>query len=181
MTMPAVARARGRSGRADGPAIVELAAQRVAVVETEGDPSTVGATAIPALYGAVYGLKFALKKKGRDFKVGALRARWPDAERAPKARWRGLWALPVPDEVETLAPKDPGVPLRLETWSYGSVAQVLHHGSYADEAPTIARLRAFVAEQGYEIAGPHEEEYLTRPDAKDPRTLIRYPVRRASV
>jgi hypothetical protein len=31
----------------------------------------------------------------------------------------------------------------------------------------------------YEIAGPHEEEYLTRPDAKVPKTIIRYAVRPA--
>lgn len=41
---------------------------------------------------------------------------------------------------------------------------------------TIERLQQFIAEGGYEIAGMHEEEYLTSPDAKVPRTIIGYPV-----
>jgi hypothetical protein len=65
----------------------------------------------------------------------------------------------------------------LEEWSYGDVAEVLHVGPYAEEPPTIQRLHEFIAGQGYEIAGPHEEEYLTRPNARLPKTIIRYPVR----
>ena len=38
----------------------------------------------------------------------------------------------------------------------------------------------FIAASGYEIAGPHEEEYLTQPDAKQMKTIIRYPVRPVS-
>ena len=45
---------------------------------------------------------------------------------------------------------------------------------------TIQRLRAFIAEHGHVIDGAHEEEYLTRPDAKVPRTIIRYRVRPVS-
>jgi len=31
---------------------------------------------------------------------------------------------------------------------------------------------------GYEIGGVHEEEYLTTPDAKVPKTIIRYAVKK---
>jgi hypothetical protein len=34
------------------------------------------------------------------------------------------------------------------------------------------------SDSGYEIAGPHEEEYLSRPDAKVVKTIIRYAVRK---
>jgi hypothetical protein len=47
-------------------------AQRVAVVETDGDPNEAGAAALSALYGSIYALKFAHKKQGGDFKVGTL-------------------------------------------------------------------------------------------------------------
>ena len=36
----------------------------------------------------------------------------------------------------------------------------------------------FVTGNGYEVAGPHEEEYQSRPDAKVIKTLIRYQVKR---
>jgi hypothetical protein len=48
----------------------------------------------------------------------------------------------------------------------------------ATESATIERLREFVAENGYEIVGCHEEEYLTRPTAKVPKTIVRYVVRK---
>lgn len=160
------------------PRIVTLPDRRMAVVHTTGDPNVVGEAEMKALYGALYGLKFALKKQGVAFAVEPLRARWPDAHLLPKDQWHGIWALPVPEgTVETdLVQKVPGVTVTLEDWPYGTVAEILHLGSYADEPPTIARLHAFIADEGYLIAGPHEEEYLTRPDAKHPKTIIRYQV-----
>ena len=58
--------------------------------------------------------------------------------------------------------------------------QILHIGTYAEEEPSIERLHAFIADQGCEIAGPHEEEYLSRPGANQPKTVIRYQVRARS-
>lgn len=55
--------------------------------------------------------------------------------------------------------------------------QIPHLEPYSEEPPTIARLHEFIAANGYQIAGDHEEEYLTRPTAKVPKTIIRYPVR----
>ncbi len=45
---------------------------------------------------------------------------------------------------------------------------------------TIESRHQFIEENGYEIAGVHEEEYLTSPDAKVIRTIIRYPVKKKS-
>jgi hypothetical protein len=160
------------------PEILILPRQRMAVVRTVGDPNVVGKDVLPALYGAVYTLKFAEKKRGRDFSVRPLRARWPDFADTPKDRWRGIWGIPVPDGTTELPQKSPAVRVALEDWEYGLVAQVLHRGPYSEEAPSVERLRRFIAEQGYEIAGAHEEEYLTRPGVKAQKTIIRYPVRR---
>ena len=60
------------------PALVEMPAQRMAAVRSVGDPNEVGAQVFPALFGAVYTLKFkVLKPRGVEFKVGPPRARWP--------------------------------------------------------------------------------------------------------
>ncbi|HOS43722.1 MAG TPA: GyrI-like domain-containing protein [Armatimonadota bacterium] len=159
------------------PHILVLPARKMAVVTTIGDPAVVGPEVMPALYGAVYTLKFARKKAGGGaFTVEPLRARWPDAHRKPKTAWTGIWALPIPDDVEALPQKVPGVDVRVETWTYGTVAQLLHLGPFSAEGPTVARLHAFIEAQGYVITGPHEEEYLTRPDAKAQKTIIRYQV-----
>src|SRR6476469_2301724 len=79
------------------PQIVEMPSQTMAVVYTKGDPNIVGKEALPALYGAVYTLKFSLKKRGLDFKVGSLRARWPSSLDVSKEEWVGIWGLPIPE------------------------------------------------------------------------------------
>lgn len=163
-----------------GPEIVELPSRTMAVVRTVGDPGELGETVFKALYGAVYGLKFALKKQDIQFKVEAPRARWFAGENwrdVPREAWEAAWAIPVPEGTVELAQKVPDRPVQIEVWDYGLVAQVLYTGEYADEGPAIDELHRFIAEQGYEIAGPHEEEYLSRPGAQA-KTIIRYQIRR---
>ena len=151
----------------------------MAVVRGKGTPQKVFAELMPALYGSVYTLKFDLKKKGLPtFKVSGLRARYPDAPSVPKEQWTHIIGLPVPEDTTSLPQKVAGIEVKLETWNYGTVAQIPHLGSYAQEEANIKRLHEFITDSGYEIAGAHEEEYVTRPDAKVPKTLIRYPVRK---
>ncbi len=111
-------------------------------------------------------------------KVGALFGRWPKPLDTPREEWFGIWGLPLPDDVTELPQKAPDVSVRVERWEYGTVAQVLHLGPYSEEGPTIERLRRFIEDSGYEIAGPHEEEYLTSPRAKVQKTMLRYQVRK---
>ena len=161
------------------PQILEMPPQKMAVVYGKGAPDKVFSDVLPALFGSVYTLKFDLKKKGLPtFKVSALRARYPDAHLLPVEQWTHIIGLPIPEETTSLPQKVPGVEVKLETWQYGTVAQILHLGSYDQEQPTIERLHKFIEENGYEIAGAHEEEYLTTPDAKVPKTIIRYPVKK---
>lgn len=160
------------------PEIVEMPPQKMAVVTSTGDPNVVGESVFPALYGSLFTLKFERKKLGLEpFKVSGLRARWPDAHLLPKDRWTAHWAIPVPDDVTRLPQKVPEAQVRLETWEYGTVAQILHIGPYSEEGPTIEVLRTFIAGLGYEIVGDHEEEYLTSPKARVMKTIIRYQVR----
>ena len=160
------------------PVIAEKPDETMAVVESKGDPNVVGASVFPALYGAVYTLKFQLKKSGKgDFKVSGLRARWPDAHLKPKSQWTGCWGLPIPEGTTELPKKVTTPKVKIEVWKYGTVAEILHIGPYSEEGPNIEKLHKFIEENGYEIAGVHEEEYLTRPTAKVVKTIIRYPIR----
>lgn len=144
--------------RADlAPHLNELPPQRVAVMESRGDPAKVAPELVPRLYAAVRA-------------PAPLRARWPNAHLAPKDEWIGLWALPVADDVTEVAGA------QIEEWEYGQVAEIVHEGPYETEQESIAKLQAFVAEQGLELVGPHEEEYLTPPGVDPQRTLIRYRV-----
>ena len=161
------------------PQILEMPAQKMAVVTGKGTPDKVFSELMPALYGSVYTLKFDLKKKGLPtFKVSGLRARYPDAHLVPKEEWTHIIGLPIPEDTTSLPQKIPGIEVKAENWGYSTVAQILHLGTYDQEGPTIERLHKFIEENGYEIAGVHEEEYLTSPDAKVPKTIIRYAVKK---
>ena len=167
-----------KSSRTD-PQIIEMPPQKMAVVTAKGAPDKVFAEVFPALYGSMYTLKFGLKKAGlTTFKVSPPRARYPDGLLVPMGQWTIITGIPVPDDTTTLPQKVSGTEVNLETWEYGTVAQILHLGTYDQEQPTVERLHKFIEENGYEIAGAHEEEYLTTPDAKIIKTIIRYPVRK---
>jgi len=161
------------------PQILEMPQQKMAVVYGKGTPKKVFADLMPALYGSVYTLKFDLKKKGLPtFKVSGLRARYPNAYLVPKEEWIMIIGLPIPEDTSSLLQKVPNIEVKIEDWDYGTVGQVLHLGTYDQEYATFERLHQFIEENGYEIAGVHEEEYLTSPDAKVVKTLIRYPVKK---
>ena len=110
---------------ATDPVILEMPAQKMAALRGVGAPDKVFADLMPALYGSVYTLKFARKKAGLpDFKVGACRARYPDAHLKPKDKWTIIMGLPIPEDVASLPQKVPGIEVRIETWQYGTVGQV---------------------------------------------------------
>ena len=144
------------------PRVVDRPPERMAVFETVGAPELVGGRAAGNLYGALAHL---------GLRTGSLRARWPNAHLAPKEQWIGLWALPVPDHTPDL-----GCGIELQTWYGHPVAELLHIGPYGTEGETIDRLREFVSDCGYVIAGPHEEEYVTMPGEEPQRTIIRYDI-----
>jgi len=157
------------------PKILEMPPQKMAVVRGKGSPDKVFPELMPALYGSVFTLKFDLKKKGLPtFKVSGLSARYP----VPMEEWTHIMALPIPEDTVSLPQKVPGIEVKIETWPYGTVAQILHLGPYNQEGPTVERLHRFIEDSGYKIAGDHEEEYLTSPDAKVVKTIIRYVVKK---
>lgn len=154
------------------PRIVTKPNQRMLVVESRGDPAEAAGPAFAKLFSSFF--------KIPGVRMAPPRARWLNAPTDPRDAWVGLYALPLPDTVAELPAGMEGV--RIETWEYGEVAEILHIGPYAEEEPTIERLFQFILTQGYAIAGPHEEEYLRAPGMGDIppeeyQTIIRYQVR----
>jgi hypothetical protein len=113
---------------------------------------------------------------------------------APKSAWDWTMMIRQPEEVDegllqeavrsaTAKKPLPAARLaRLERFDEGLAAQVMHIGPYADEAPTIERLHAFILEHGYTRVGKHHEIYLGDPRRAAPeklKTIIRQPVRGA--
>ena len=167
--------------RAFVPEMTRLPKRRVLTVTTIGDPNKVAQRHINALFGTAYETRFKVyRPKGRDMTIGRLACRWTNALKAPPAKWEARWGIEVPAFVHArdLLQKDPKVRVKVETWEYGPVAQILYKGPYADEWPSIEKLHQFLRDKGCRIVGAHEEEYLTRPDVKVPKTIIRYRVKK---
>jgi nitrogen fixation-related uncharacterized protein len=156
---------------------------KVLQVEAKGEPGVVGGHA----FGLLFKTYFQLKGVPKGPKQPAPRARWPLSLDTPKGEWVGRYAIPVPDNVDSLPSQDEGASgLRVEltTWEYGDVAEILHVGPYDREEPTVARLTQFIKDCRYEIVGDHEEEYLKGPgmfgkgNPQKYLTIIRYRVKK---
>jgi hypothetical protein len=105
-----------------------------------------------------------------------------DLEQPAGWHWRLL--VPAPERVAAAAVGAAAARFRaavhLRRARATLVAQLLHRGPYAAEAPSIMALDAFVHEQGRVPVGPHTEVYLDDPRSTPPerlRTLLRMPVR----
>ncbi len=194
-----------RAGELAGkPGIVrflEVAPVRAVLVDGEGQPGadTFGAR-MPGLYTTAYSLRFTLKRRGVERRVGMLEGLYWTADRATdldvilgpdRGTWRWTLFIALPDEAtdeelaEALAmgrakvAPEIAANLRIEAFAEGSVAQVLHLGPYADERPTIERLHAAIAAAGLRPRGRHHELYLGDPGRSAPaklKTLVRQAV-----
>lgn len=183
------------------PRLVVVPAMRFLALDGHGDPNTTPAyaSAVQALFAVSYVTKFAIRKAGgEDFKVGPLEGLWWAEDLASfdvgdKSDWDWTMMIRQPDSVTTelaaqcaeevaarkVLPTARSV--RLETFEEGPAAQVLHVGPYATEGPTIARLHAFLHDQGLDFDGhvhKHHEIYLGDPRRSAPdklRTIVRQP------
>jgi hypothetical protein len=69
--------------------------------------------------------------------------------------------------------------LRVERWTEGPSAQIMHIGPYSTEAAGVVALHAAIAEHGLRPRGRHHEIYLGDPRTSAPdrlRTILRQPV-----
>ncbi|MDR2256654.1 MAG: GyrI-like domain-containing protein [Arthrobacter sp.] len=180
---------------------VTVPAARYLSVDGHGDPNTSAAyaDALELLYTGAYSVRAELKRRtGAAWVVGPLEGLWtaPDPgafARREKDSWDWTMLLPLPAEVaardleEGLAAasaKKPGLvwdALRVIELDEGRCLQILHVGSYDDEAPTLERLHhELMPGVGLTFNGPHHEVYLSDPRRTAPeklRTVLRQPVR----
>lgn len=172
-------------------------------VDGHGDPNTspAYATAIQALYAGAYAIRSAFKKRtGDDFVVGPLEGLWTSTDHSAfvtrdKGEWDWTMMIPLPDAVSSqdvaeglgqAARKKPELPigeLRELRLAEGRSLQILHVGTYDEEAPTLARLHDEIMPRlGLTWNGPHHEIYLSDPRRVAPekmKTVLRQPVRPA--
>ena len=180
--------------------LVDVPTLRFVKVDGAGDPNTAPAygLAVQWLYGVSYGMKMPSKSAGKDYVVPPLEGLWwadrPEAFTADRRdEWRWTMMIAVPDfvdeslyasAVEKAGKKLGAVPvtLRFEPYEEGLAVQIMHVGSYAEEAPTIKRLHeVFLPAHGLKENGPHHEIYLGDPRKTVPeklKTILRQPVRR---
>lgn len=186
----------------DHAAFVDVPAMNFLMVDGRGDPNTSVEyrEAIEALFSLSYTLKFALKREnGLEYRVGPPETLWwaddmVEFSAGRKDDWRWTMMIAQPDDVtpERFAQARAEVGrkkhlaalprVRFERFREGRSAQILHVGPYSAEGPTIARLHAFIAEQGETFDGQrekHHEIYLGDPRRAAPEkltTIIRQPV-----
>ena len=191
------------------PMIVEVPQMRFIMVNGKGDPNTSALykEAVEVLYGLSYTIKMSKKSSVQppgyfDFVVPPLEGLWWFEDnyfdgtvigRKDEFNWVMMIRQPefVTPEVfaaakAQLAKKKPGIDLsiaRLEDFTEGLCAQILHIGPYDDEAATVAVLEEFIAAQGYKtvMSGlrQHHEIYLSDPRKSAPeklKTVIRHPI-----
>jgi hypothetical protein len=181
------------------PEIVDIPKFGYLTYTGRGEPGGVAYTvALNALYSAIYTLKFAFKKDGRDFMVMPLEGLWwwdnPKVvnleDVPPRETWNWTSMIMVPDLVthEMLEELKPEIvekkgnsvkKVRLERFKEGLSAQILHVGAFSDEPRSQRILHSFIKEQGYRLRGIHHEIYLSNPRRTAPerwKTILRHPI-----
>jgi hypothetical protein len=181
-------------------AVVDVPEQQFIAVDGTGNPNTAPAYAhaVEALYTVAYTLKFTGKRMaGGDFVVAPLEGLWwadrPEAfTGGAKDSWHWTMLISMPswiteemieDAKQTASAKKkaPTISrLRHLTLHEGPSAQVLHIGSYDDEAPVLHELHhSYLGANGLRPTGLHHEIYLSDPRRTAPeklRTILRQPV-----
>lgn len=183
--------------------VVDVPLMNFLMINGHGDPNTAQEykDAVEALYGVAYRLKFMSKReKGMDYVVPPLEGLWWAEDmkafttKRDKSAWGWTMMIMQPEwitqemleeAVKQVGEKKslPVLPkLRLEGYHEGLAVQILHIGPYDEEGPTIARMHAFIVENGYEPAGKHHEIYLSDPRKVAPeklKTVLRQPISNA--
>jgi len=181
--------------------IVDVPRMHFLLIDGEGNPNTAEdyRDAVDALYAVSYALKFASKQQlKRDYVVAPLEGLWSSDDplsfqSGAKDQWRWTMTIMQPEWItndlvvaaieKTRRKKDsPALRLlRYEPFAEGRAVQILHVGSYDDEAPTLRRLHEqFMPEHGLTFNGRHHEIYLSDARRTQPeklKTILRQPVK----
>ncbi len=182
--------------------IVEVPKMQFIMADGHGDPNTAQeyADVVEALYAVAYKMKFMSKKQfEKDYTVPPLEGLWWAEDMSTyltrdKSEWDWTMMIMTPEWItaeifdaavaEVRKKKNPTAldKVRLERYAEGLSVQIMHIGSYDDEAPTIAALhKEFLPENGLTENGKHHEIYLSDPRRVAPeklKTVLRQPVKR---
>ena len=183
-------------------AVVDVPEMQFLMIDGHGDPNVAQEyqDALEVLYGVAYKIKFASKKGlERDYTVPPLEGLWwadnmdTFSTERDKSQWDWTMMIMQPDwitpsifsDAVQIVEKQKGLPalakLRLESYREGLSVQIMHVGSYDDEAPTLDRLHhEYMPTHGYTFNGKHHEIYLSDPRRTAPeklKTVLRQPVR----
>ena len=182
--------------------VVEVPPMNYLMINGEGNPNTSQQykQAISTLYALAYGIRAICKVEDKTFTVMPLEGLWwwhenPEEVRPLNSSDKDqfLWTMMIlqPDFVtadmveaarKTVHKKKKNPPylddIRFDTYHENLAVQIMHVGSYDDEAPTIKKLHEYIVEQGYKFAKKHHEIYLSNPDRVSSdklKTIIRQP------
>ena len=178
---------------------VDMPTLRYLMINGAGDPGTTKeyADAVEALFSVSYTAKFALKKSPTaiDYKVMPLEGLWWADDMSAfvsddRSHWQWTMMIMQPDCIDekmletaiATVRRKKSLPaldlLRIETFSEGHCAQLMHIGPFTEEGPTVQRLHDYIESQGA-LAGKHHEIYLSdirRAAPEKWRTIIRQPM-----
>ena len=191
------------------PSLVDVPPMNFLAVRGSGDPNAAGGE-YQAAMGLLYGIAFTIKmsKKGDhridgyfDYVVPPLEGFWwqdgaVSIDYAHKESFRWISLIRLPDFVTradfdwaiaeaTQKKKTDFSKVEFLTYHEGLCVQCMHVGPYDDEPATIARMDAFLRENGCETdisdTRFHHEIYLSdarRVAPEKRRTVLRHPIRR---
>ena len=184
---------------AQGVAEVDPPKANYLAIDGTGDPNTAPeyTEAVEALFAVSYTIKFMVKKSALaiDYRVMPLEGLWWADDMSTftnndKSKWKWTMMIMQPHFVEPAVIQSaiedvkrkkalPAVErLRLETFTEGLCAQVLHVGPFSDEGPTIRRVHEFIGARAA-LAGKHHEIYLSDVRRAAPakwKTIVRQPM-----
>ena len=194
---------------ADRPGIVSVPFMNYIAVRGSGDPNEEGGAyqqSIGLLYGIAYTIKMSKKSDYRiegffDYVVPPLEGFWwqdglSGVDYAHKENFRWISVIRLPDFVTEADFERAAAEAErkkktdfsgAEFWTYeeGLCVQCMHLGLYDDEPGTVARMHAYMEQQGYALditdQRMHHEIYLSDARKVEPekrKTVIRHPVRK---
>ncbi len=179
---------------------VDVPSANYLMIDGEGDPNTsqAYADAIEVLFTVSYAVKFMIKKGALaiDYGVMPLEGLWWADDMScfattDKSNWKWTMMIAQPSFVtteiielaiaEVTKKKNPKAitKLRLELFSEGKCAQIMHIGSFSEEGPTVEKVHQFIDSRSQRI-GKHHEIYLSDIRKTIPsrwKTIIRQPMK----
>ena len=181
--------------------VVNVPEMQFLMIDGHGNPNTAKKykEAVEALFGVAYKIKFASKQKlEKDYTVPPLEGLWwaDDMDtftvNQDKDAWDWTMMIMQPEWITPElfenavadVQKKTGLTgleaIRMERYTEGLSVQILHIGSYDDEAPVLHKMHhQYIPDNGYTMNGKHHEVYLSDPRRVSPdklKTVLRQPV-----